>query len=186
MHRGAAGQTGSGFHPQCRRCARRRAAALAAVALLGGCALRPPAAPPAAPAAPVPAAPAPAKAWVVTPADSLAASARALVGDPYRYGGAVPAGFDCSGLVQYAARSVGLALPRTADAQLHAGLPVTRDRLRSGDLVFMRLAGKELHVGIAIDAAHFVHAPSTRGHVRVDSLESEPYARGFITARRVL
>jgi cell wall-associated NlpC family hydrolase len=63
---------------------------------------------------------------------------------------------------------------------------VARTELRAGDLVFMHLKRKELHVGIAIDATRFVHAPSSGGYVRVDSLDSPPYARGFIGARRVI
>ncbi len=110
--------------------------------------------------------------------------ALAMRGQPYRYGGDRPGGFDCSGLVAYAARSAGLRMPRTAEAQFGVGVPVARDELRAGDLVFMHFAHKELHVGIAVDATHFVHAPSFGGRVRVDSLEARPYARSFLRARR--
>jgi murein DD-endopeptidase len=112
-------------------------------------------------------------------------AATAMLGQPYRYGGAAPGGFDCSGLVVYAAAGAGLDLPRTAHEQLHAGWPIGRRDVRAGDLVFMRLASKELHVGIALDGDRFVHAPSTGGRVRIDSLDSAPYARGFVKARRV-
>jgi cell wall-associated NlpC family hydrolase len=109
-----------------------------------------------------------------------------MLGQPYRFGGAGPGGFDCSGLVVYAAGAAGIRLPRTAAEQLHAGVPVARSRLRPGDLVFMHLKHKELHVGIAIDAERFVHAPSSGGHVRIDSLAAPPYAAGFLRARRVI
>ncbi len=114
------------------------------------------------------------------------ASATAMVGQPYRWGGAGPGGFDCSGLVVYAMASAGLHVPRTAEQQLHAGIPVARSDLKPGDLVFMTLARKELHVGIALDTERFVHAPSAGRRVRVDSLAIAPYARGFIAARRVV
>ena len=107
------------------------------------------------------------------------------LGQPYRFGGAQPGGFDCSGLVFYAARGVGLAVPRTAAEQLAAGRPVERSALLAGDLVFMRLAHKELHVGIVIDPRHFVHAPSSGGRVRIDSLRAPPYSAGFLSARRL-
>ena len=155
---------------------------------LGGCALRAPERPQAPPAP----AGLQARGGELPPAaagaaaESFAAQARALIGEPYRYGGSAPGGFDCSGLVQYAAHAVGLTLPRTAEEQLHTGVPVPPDRLRSGDLVFLHLATKELHVGVALDRTHFVHAPSRRGRVRVDSLAAEPYASGFFAARRVL
>jgi len=116
----------------------------------------------------------------------LAAAALDMVGTPYRYGGSDPTGFDCSGLVDYAAGSVGLSLPRTAQEQLQVGTSVKRRDLRAGDLVFMHLAAKELHVGIAVDAGRFVHAPSTGGRVRVDSLNARPYREGFFAARRIV
>ena len=50
----------------------------------------------------------------------------------------------------------------------------------------MHLAHKELHVGIAIGGERFIHAPSTGGHVRVDSLAAPPYAEGFAGARRII
>jgi cell wall-associated NlpC family hydrolase len=116
----------------------------------------------------------------------MVGSATAMLGQPYRYGGAGPGGFDCSGLVAYAARSAGIALPRTAHEQAQAGVPVRRADLKAGDLVFMRLARKDLHVGIAIDADRFIHAPATGGRVRIDSLAAPAYSAGFIGARRVI
>jgi cell wall-associated NlpC family hydrolase len=109
-----------------------------------------------------------------------------MLGQPYRYGGAAPGGFDCSGLVVYAAGGAGVRVPRTALEQFDSGLPVARGQLRMGDLIFMHLARKELHVGIAIDHARFIHAPSAGGHVRIDSLDAPPYAKGFIVARRII
>jgi cell wall-associated NlpC family hydrolase len=154
--------------------------------MLGGCALQPPSAtgpvqtPPASRAAPAPAPPA-----VVDQAALLVANATAMLGQPYRYGGAQPGGFDCSGLVAYAASRAGIYLPRTAQEQRQAGLPVRRSDLRAGDLVFMHLKGKDLHVGIALDAQRFVHAPASGGRVRIDSLDRAPYSSGFSGARRV-
>ncbi len=125
----------------------------------------------------------------VPPADSrtrIVDSAKAMLGQPYRWGGAAPGGFDCSGLVVYAMGGAGIRLPRTTRDQLHAGAPVTRGAVRAGDLVFMHLAHKDLHVGIAIDNERFVHAPSPGGHVRIDSLAAPPYAHGYLTARRIV
>ncbi len=110
--------------------------------------------------------------------------ALAMIGRPYRYGGDSARGFDCSGLVYYAAHRAGFELPRTTAGQIDAGVPVPRDRLRAGDLVFMRFPHEELHVGIAIDGERFVHAPSTNGRVRIDSLTERVYARAFLRARR--
>ncbi len=112
-------------------------------------------------------------------------NAMAMLGQPYRFGGAAPGGFDCSGLVVYAANGAGVRLPRTAREQLGVGTTVARGELRAGDLIFMHLAHKELHVGIAIDAERFIHAPSTGGSVRIDTLASPPYSKGFLRARRI-
>lgn len=155
--------------------------------MLAGCALHPPSAPApvSAPRTPsgAPESVAPA---VVDHAALLVANATAMLGQPYRYGGAQPGGFDCSGLVAYATARAGIYVPRTAQEQLHAGVPVRRSELEAGDLVFMHLQGKELHVGIAVDAQRFVHAPASGGHVRIDSLDRVPYSSGFLGARRVV
>jgi len=155
---------------------------------LGACAARSLAPAPSGTAVPAPAT------SVAEPGSEQAASAGrfvgaalAVLGAPYRYGGSSPdSGFDCSGLVAYAAGSIGLPIPRTALEQLHEGRAVARADLRAGDLVFLHLAAKELHVGIAIDPRRFVHAPSTGGRVRIDSLNARPYAQGFFAARRIM
>jgi len=121
-----------------------------------------------------------------SPVQLMIHTAASMIGQPYRWGGAAPGGFDCSGLVEYSATSAGIHVPRTAVEQLRIGAPVKRTDLQAGDLIFMHLASKELHVGIALDSQLFVHAPSSGGHVRVDSLIASPYAQGFIGARRVV
>jgi peptidoglycan DL-endopeptidase CwlO len=154
--------------------------------LLAGCAVRPPSATGPSPTPSVPSvAPAPTPPAVADQAALLVANATAMLGQPYRYGGAQPGGFDCSGLVAYAASRAGIYLPRTAQEQQHAGVPVRRGDVQAGDLVFMHLKGKDLHVGIALDAQRFVHAPAAGGRVRIDSLARAPYSTGFSSARRV-
>ncbi len=112
--------------------------------------------------------------------------ALSYVGQPYRYGGAAPGGFDCSGLISYAAAAAGIDLPRTAHEQLASGVPVAQDKLRAGDLVFMHLHKKELHVGLVIDEARFIHAPSTGTQVRIDALTAPPYSKRIFAARRII
>lgn len=162
-----------------------KAAVLLLAVLAGGCA-----APPIAPQANAPTeVPPQAPLETPVPAPDGAAlfvdQAMALLGQPYRYGGAAPGGFDCSGLVVYAARQNGLPLPRTTQELRSVGIPVHRDELRAGDLVFLHLAAKELHVGIALDEKRFIHAPSSGGVVRIDALDRKPYARGYLGARRL-
>jgi cell wall-associated NlpC family hydrolase len=113
-------------------------------------------------------------------------NAIAMLGQPYRFGGAAPGGFDCSGLVAYAAKGAGIHVPRTALEQFDTGTSVARGEVAPGDLIFMHLTHKELHVGIAIGSERFIHAPSTGGYVRIDLLTAAPYAKGFLGARRII
>jgi cell wall-associated NlpC family hydrolase len=108
----------------------------------------------------------------------LAAESR--IGSPYRYGGAGPDAFDCSGLVAYAYGQVGIKVPRTAAQQYALARPVPRRDLRPGDLVFFRLSGRAVsHVGIYAGEDQFVHAPQTGGEVRMASLDDEWYSERY-------
>jgi cell wall-associated NlpC family hydrolase len=161
---------------------RAAAAALTALSLLSlsGCVTPPRVATPAPSAVPAVAVPPPRSAREV-----FVETALAQQGTPYRYGGEDPGGFDCSGLVDYAARRAGIRVPRTAAEQFRAGSPVAPDALQPGDLVFMKLK-RELHVGIVVAPGQFVHAPSSGGHVRVDRLDAPPYSKTFRGVRRII
>ena len=111
--------------------------------------------------------------------------AETRIGSPYRYGGAGPDAFDCSGLVSYAYSSVGIRLPRTAAQQYAAVKPVPRKDLEPGDLVFFRVDGKSVgHVGIYAGDGRFVDAPQTGGRVRVASLDDPWYRERYVGAGR--
>lgn len=125
-------------------------------------------------------------------ADSRAESAGDLaarvalrqVGVPYRYGGATTAGFDCSGLVQFAYAGAGKTLPRTAAAQWRHARPVADPDMQPGDILFFSIEGKMSHVGLYLGARQFVHAPSTGRTVTVASLDADFYRQAFIGAGR--
>ena len=118
-------------------------------------------------------------------ADRAASRALKMVGRPYRYGGATPAGFDCSGLVQFSFRQSGVTLPRSTEAQHDASAPVPVSKLRRGDLLFFDQDGrKKSHVGIYFGDGRFVHAPSSGKQVRTDALDSPYWKRHFAGARR--
>jgi len=130
----------------------------------------------------------------VAPANPQAANAvlmRAigLVGTPYLYGGNTPeSGFDCSGLVTYVYREmVDLKLPRTSrELAAVQGPKIEPRRLATGDLVFFGSRGNVSHVGIYVGEGRFVHAPSTGGTVRLDSLGGHYWKDHYTGAKRVL
>ncbi|MCC7124259.1 MAG: C40 family peptidase [Acidobacteria bacterium] len=116
---------------------------------------------------------------------ALTGTALALRGAPYRNGGVSPAGFDCSGFVQYVFGRHGLSMPRETREQFRVGRSVKKDDLRPGDLVFFStIAPGASHVGIVTDTDQFVHAPSERGVVRTERLSADYWRRRFIGARR--
>jgi cell wall-associated NlpC family hydrolase len=117
---------------------------------------------------------------------SIARTAETLLGLPYRDGGALPDGFDCSGLVNYVFARHGIGVPRDVRRQAAAGIPVDRGDVSPGDLVFFATTGSgPTHVGIAIGDGRFVHAPKSGGVVRVESLSANYWTSRFVTARRV-
>jgi cell wall-associated NlpC family hydrolase len=117
---------------------------------------------------------------------ALSGTALSLRGAPYRNGGTSPTGFDCSGFVQYVFAQHGLAVPRETRVQFQLGTKVDRDEIEPGDLVFFStVAPGASHVGISLGGDQFVHAPSERGVVRIDSLSHDYWRARFIGARRV-
>jgi cell wall-associated NlpC family hydrolase len=117
---------------------------------------------------------------------AISRTALALRGVPYRLGGADTDGFDCSGLVQYVFARHGLGLPRVVRDQYRYGMPVELDELEPGDLVFFETGGRDVsHVGIAIGGDQFVHAPNSRGVVRVNRLTTGYWGERVVGARRI-
>ncbi len=104
------------------------------------------------------------------------------LGVPYVWGGASPvSGFDCSGFSMYVFAQVGVSLPHHAASQYTMGVPVSRDQLQAGDLVFFNGLG---HMGIYIGGGQFIHAPHTGDVVKISSLSDPAYAFGYAGAVR--
>ena len=107
------------------------------------------------------------------------------LGTPYRWGGESRRGIDCSAFVrQFMRDNLGVDLPRATDGQQYEGLPVQKDDLLPGDLVFFRRRSVR-HVGVYLGDGDFIHASSSRG-VTVSNLSEGYYERAYWMARRVL
>ncbi len=96
-------------------------------------------------------------------------------GKPYRYGSTGPSSFDCSGLVNFAFRAVGKAVPRTSSQLRRATRPVSRAAAQPGDLVF-----SPGHVGIYVSPGVMIDAPNSGGRVSVRRIYSRSYAIGRV------
>jgi len=103
--------------------------------------------------------------------------AESLVGSPYKYGGASPKGFDCSGLVYYTHRQLNITVPRTTKQQsLHSPAKKLASA-KPGDILFFRIYGNSVsHVGIYTGNDQFIHARKSGKYVSYANI-NEPYWR---------
>ena len=125
-------------------------------------------------------------ATVVGSGSKLVDQAAKYLGVKYVYGGSSPSGFDCSGLVQYCCRQLGVSVNRTASAQYSNGVYVSRDNLKPGDLVFFSRGGRISHVVIYAGNGMVIHAPHTGKTVSYQSLSSICSYSHYVGARRVM
>lgn len=115
---------------------------------------------------------------------SLTRNAMRFLGVPYSFGGTTSSGFDCSGYVQHVFATLGLHLPRTADAQYEVGQKVAQ--VEPGDLVFFQTYSPGAsHVGIYVGNGNFIHSSSSHG-VTVSALRDSYWSARYLGAKRVL
>ena len=117
----------------------------------------------------------------------ILAEAQKYLGTPYVYGGASPAGFDCSGFVYYVLKQLGYSPYRTPADQIKMGTSVSKENLKAGDIVFF--AGTYTsgisHVGIYAGNGQFIHSPNSRSTISYSDLTSGYWANHYYGARRV-
>lgn len=106
------------------------------------------------------------------------------IGTPYVWGGTTPNGFDCSGLMQYVYKQMGIDLSRTTYTQVNEGIPVAKENLQQGDLVFFKdNSGDIHHVGMYAGNGNVLHAPQTGDVVKISPLDAFP---DYYTSRRII
>ena len=119
-------------------------------------------------------------------------SAEDHLGTRYVWGGSTPAGFDCSGFLQYVFRGHGLHLPRTSRQMTQVGAPLARahDAWEVGDLLFFASDGRTVdHVAMYAGDGRIIHSSDSGGGVRYDNLGTSRgswFANHLVAARRVL
>lgn len=115
------------------------------------------------------------EAWLWTktrprPSRQLLRKARSAIGTPYVRGGSSPGGFDCSGFVCWAYKSVGVQLPRTAREQSAVGQRIkNQEDMRAGDIVAFRHPRRGYHTGIYVGDGQ-IHPQPAPPHQSADQL----------------
>jgi cell wall-associated NlpC family hydrolase len=110
---------------------------------------------------------------------AVVAEAARYRGAPYRYGGAGPRAFDCSGFTQFVYKRFGRKLPHSATAQSRYGAGVAKRAAQPGDLVLFGRGGRYYHAAIY----------AGRGYMWDASTEGRPvskrriYSQSFVVRR---
>ncbi|MDR1607577.1 MAG: C40 family peptidase [Deltaproteobacteria bacterium] len=117
--------------------------------------------------------------------NNILKTAFSQLGNPYRYGGNTPeTGFDCSGFVGWVYKQFGVSLPRSSRAMMTAGVPIEKEDLRPGDLVFFNYGYS--HVGIYTGDNKYIHSPRTGKSITESDLNGRGRKEHFVGARRVI
>lgn len=120
--------------------------------------------------------------------NDLTACANSFLGVPYLWGGTTPAGFDCSGLVQYCYREVfNIELPRTTYYQCDVGVEVPFEELLPGDLLFFADGGDVHHVAMYLGDGYYVEAPHTGDVVKITAMNDKlpDFAKRVVDVRGI-
>lgn len=115
--------------------------------------------------------------------------ARQFLGLPYLWGGTSSDGFDCSGFMFRLYQSQGISIPRDASEQAQAGVPVAKENLQPGDLLFFakdKFQEKIHHVGMYIGKGQMIHSPNSKSVIRIEPFELGVYGEEYWGAKRYM
>ncbi len=99
----------------------------------------------------------------------------------YKWGASGPNKFDCSGLMIWSFKKIGIKLPHSSRAMSKKGKKVAKKNLKPGDLVFFY--SPVHHVALYIGGGKIVHARNTRDDLQISSLKKYGH---YHSARRVI
>ena len=129
----------------------------------------------------------------VSSEDSFSDTALKFINSPYIWGGRIPSGIDCSGLVQLVYKIHGIPIPRDSWQQAEAGRSIDFiNETEPGDLVFFdNDRGRISHVGMIFSKGLVIHAS---GRVRIDAIDHQgifkpeinSYSHKLRTIRRIV
>nr|WP_315292786.1 NlpC/P60 family protein [Serratia proteamaculans] len=107
-------------------------------------------------------------------------------GTRYKFGGASLSGIDCSAFIQiFFKEKFSKHLPRTTIEQRKLGVPVVKNNLTLGDLIFFTMSKDERHVGVYIGNGQFMHASSSQG-VTISRLNTPYWQQRYHQSRRIV
>ncbi|WMJ81032.1 C40 family peptidase [Clostridium sp. MB40-C1] len=118
--------------------------------------------------------------------DRLVEYSYKFIGKPYVWAAAGPMSFDCSGFTLYVYNKFGYSLPHYTGYQVEMGNSVSKQNLKTGDLIFFNTTGLNSHVGIYIGGGRFIHASSGKGSITISELDKPYYRQRYSTARRII
>lgn len=112
-------------------------------------------------------------------------TAMSQYGAKYKYGKASPSdGFDCSGLIFWAYGKHGITVPRHTAAQSKAGKWVAA--ATPGKAILLFSGSPKTSHGLVADKGRFLHAPSSGGYVRMESLSGVYWKNKIVGYRRIV
>lgn len=120
--------------------------------------------------------------------DSIISIALSLVGSPYASGGNTPAGFDCSGFVQYVYAQAGITVSRSSSTQIYDGVGVSYENAHPGDILsWGYVDGSPTHSAIYIGNGQMIHATNPRQGVIISDVAAWTRGSGthVIAVRRI-